>query len=115
MAFLQRVVNGNGRIDREYAAGRGRMDLLVEYGGQKQIIEVKIIRYNKSIDTVKKEGFEQIQKYRDTVAPNAPAYLVVFDRRHVGRTDENGKIKKPPAWSKRITWKVVDGITVVGG
>ncbi|GHV12457.1 hypothetical protein AGMMS49938_05040 [Fibrobacterales bacterium] len=115
MAFLQRVVNGGGRIDREYAAGRGRMDLLVEYGGQKYIIEIKITRYNKSIESVKKEGFEQIRRYRDTVAPDAPAYLVVFDRRHVGRTDENGKIKKPPAWSKRITWKVVGDVTVVGG
>jgi hypothetical protein len=27
MAFLQRVLNGGGRIEREYAAGRGRMDL----------------------------------------------------------------------------------------
>ncbi|MDR2626760.1 MAG: hypothetical protein LBC40_01860 [Dysgonamonadaceae bacterium] len=30
-AFLQRVLNGGGRIEREYAAGRGRMDLFVEY------------------------------------------------------------------------------------
>ena len=28
-AFLQRVVNGGGRIEREYAVGRGRTDLLV--------------------------------------------------------------------------------------
>jgi hypothetical protein len=32
-AFLQRVTNGEGRIEREYAAGRGRMDLAVEYHG----------------------------------------------------------------------------------
>ena len=28
-AFLQRIVNGGGIILREYAAGRGRMDLCV--------------------------------------------------------------------------------------
>jgi hypothetical protein len=33
MAFLQRVVNGGGRIEREFAAGRGRVDLAVQYGG----------------------------------------------------------------------------------
>jgi hypothetical protein len=32
MAFLQRVVNGGGQVEREYAAGRGRMDLAVEFG-----------------------------------------------------------------------------------
>ena len=34
MAFLQRVLNGNGRIGREYAAGRGRVDLAVEWRGR---------------------------------------------------------------------------------
>ena len=32
MAFLQRVVNGGGRIEREYGLGRGRLDLIVESG-----------------------------------------------------------------------------------
>jgi hypothetical protein len=30
-AFLQRIVNGGGRIDREYGLGRGRTDLYVEW------------------------------------------------------------------------------------
>lgn len=40
-AFLQRVVNGDGYIDREYGLGRGRTDLLITkpltdgYGGPK--------------------------------------------------------------------------------
>ena len=29
LAYLQRVVNGGGRIDREYALGSGRVDLLI--------------------------------------------------------------------------------------
>ena len=31
MAYLQRVVNGGGMIDREYGVGRGRIDLLVRW------------------------------------------------------------------------------------
>jgi hypothetical protein len=42
-AFLQRVLNGGGRIDREYAAGRGRMDLAVTFREKVYIIEIKLI------------------------------------------------------------------------
>ena len=31
MAYLQRIVNGGGAIDREYAAGSGRIDLCVRW------------------------------------------------------------------------------------
>ena len=48
-AFLQRVVNGGGYIDREYGLGRGRTDLLIRkpltdgYGGpvQRIVLELK--------------------------------------------------------------------------
>ena len=36
MAFLQRVVNGCGQVEREYAAGRGRVDCAINYGGNGQ-------------------------------------------------------------------------------
>src|SRR5206468_5081264 len=39
MAFLHRVVNGGGTIEREYAIGRGRMDLCVRYGPDTLAIE----------------------------------------------------------------------------
>jgi len=32
LTFLHRVVNGGGRLDREYAIGSGHMDLLLTYG-----------------------------------------------------------------------------------
>ncbi|MDR0713735.1 MAG: PD-(D/E)XK nuclease domain-containing protein, partial [Bacteroidales bacterium] len=81
MAFLQRVINGGGHIDREYAAGRGRMDLMVEYAGKRYIIEVKIIYYYNAPAAIREEGLEQIQGYRDRIDASAPAYLVIFDRR----------------------------------
>ncbi|HCM24993.1 MAG TPA: hypothetical protein DIC34_00330 [Treponema sp.] len=43
MAFLQRVANGGGRIEREYAAGRGRVDIAIQYGGTWSIIEIKLV------------------------------------------------------------------------
>ena len=109
MAFLQRVLNGGGRIEREYAAGRGRMDLFIEYKSYKYIIEIKLIYERQSPDTIKIKGLEQTAKYRDTKAPDCPAYLVIFDRRDSA---------KNLSWEQRISWQeetVQSGtITVVG-
>jgi len=109
MAFLQRVLNGGGRIEREYAAGRGRMDLFIEYNTNKYIIEIKLIYEKQSSDTVKSKGLEQTAKYRDTKAPDCPAYLVIFDRR--------SQAKEKP-WDEKIYWheEAVPGgkVTVVG-
>jgi len=38
MAFLQRIVNGGGNVEREYAAGRGRVDLGIDFAGKTNII-----------------------------------------------------------------------------
>jgi len=109
MAFLQRVLNGGGHIEREYAAGRGRMDLFVEYNAYKYIIEIKLIYEKQSPDTVMKKGLEQTAKYRDAKAPECPAYLVIFDRRETAK-------EKP--WDEKIYWQkeVVPGgtVTVIG-
>ena len=47
-AHLQRVVNGGGRIEREYALGRGRTDLLIVWprGGRERryVVECKVRR-----------------------------------------------------------------------
>jgi hypothetical protein len=106
MAFLQRVLNGGGRIDREYAAGRGRMDLYIEYQGGKYIIEVKLIHEKQNPEQVRAKGLEQIGKYRDRTAAHAPAYLVIFDRRP--------NAKNTP-WEDRLFWTQEGTVTVVGG
>jgi uncharacterized protein YktA (UPF0223 family) len=105
MAFLQRVLNGGGQIEREYAAGRGRMDLFVEYNAFKYIIEIKLVYEKQSPDTIKTKGLEQTTKYRSAKAPDCPAYLVIFDRRM--------ETKEKP-WEERLSWTVEDRITVVG-
>jgi hypothetical protein len=96
MAFLQRVLNGGGHIEREYAAGRGRMDLSIEYNGHWYIIEIKLIHYYDSPQAVREEGLEQIRNYRNALAPDAPAYLVIFDRRPG---------TKEKFWDERISWE----------
>ena len=105
MAFLQRVLNGGGYLEREYAAGRGRLDLAVEYHKQWYIIEIKLVHSYDSPETVREEGLEQIRGYRDKIDPTAPAYLVIFDRRHQAR-------QKP--WSDRLKWEMDKDITIVG-
>ncbi|MBQ6925884.1 MAG: ATP-binding protein, partial [Kiritimatiellae bacterium] len=43
-AFLQRVVNGGGRITREMAIGRKRLDICIEYGQGRYVVELKMKR-----------------------------------------------------------------------
>jgi hypothetical protein len=105
MAFLQRVLNGGGNIDREYAAGRGRLDLLVEFSGKRYIIEIKLLHDYDTLPVVKEEGIEQILSYRDRFGADIPCYLVIFDRRSAG---------KQAAWDERITWHTEDGVTIAG-
>jgi hypothetical protein len=104
-AFLQRVLNGGGRIEREYAAGRGRMDLLVEYKKMFYIIEIKLIRSHDSPSVVREEGMEQIARYRDKIDSGIPSYLVIFDRRPETKT-------RP--WEERVSWENDGGIRVLG-
>jgi hypothetical protein len=108
MAFLQRITNGSGRIEREYAAGRGRMDLAVEYKGAWNIIEIKLLRAKQSFESVKAEGIKQILQYRERIAPQAPCYLLIFDRRAA-----TGGVEKPD-WAERLTWEKAGEVTVVG-
>jgi hypothetical protein len=105
LAFLQRLTNGGGRVEREVSAGSGRMDLLVEYLRLRYIIEIKLIRDYDAPERVRSMGLEQVARYRDAKAPDAPAYLVIFDRRSEARL-------KP--WGERITWTVEGGVVVAG-
>jgi hypothetical protein len=105
MAFLQRVLNGGGRIEREYAAGRGRLDLLVEYGKDRHIIEIKLVHEYDSPENVLKKGLEQITRYRDAINGAAHAYLVIFDRRSGA---------KKLSWEERISWAEHGTVTVAG-
>ena len=85
-AFLQRVVNGGGYIDREYGLGRRRTDLLIRksltdgYGGpvQRIVLELKIRRG--AMETVIAEGLEQTFAYMDLCGSVDEGHLIIFDR-----------------------------------
>ena len=81
-AYLQRIVNSGGRVEREYGLGRMRTDLLVSWpyegGVQKIVIELKVL-YKTLEETIIK-GCEQTAEYMDK--SNArEGHLVIFDRR----------------------------------
>lgn len=61
MAFLHRVANGGGRVDREYAIGSGRLDLLLDFKGVRLAIECKVKRPGRR-DPVG-DGLEQLDEY----------------------------------------------------
>ena len=86
-AFLQRIVNSGGRVDREYGLGRRRTDLLVQWPldadrgfhgpVQRAVIELKLL--HKSLEATIAEGLAQTADYMDRVGTEE-GYLIVFDR-----------------------------------
>jgi len=93
MAFLQRVINGGGHLEREYAAGRGRMDLALLFNDEWFIIEIKLIHDYDTFDAVLEEGLEQIRRYRDRFDRVKVTILAIFDRR---------KKSKALSWDEKI-------------
>ena len=80
MAFLQRVVNGGGRVEREYAIGSKRLDLCVEHRGDRLGVEVKTWRdSDKAADPVI-DGVTQLDGYLARLGV-ARGWLVLFDQR----------------------------------
>ena len=83
-AYLQRVVNGGGRIEREYALGSGRVDLLIVWPladrVQEFVVECKVVREHNGLESVVDEGVEQTARYVDRSGAEA-GHLVVIDQR----------------------------------
>ena len=78
MAFLHRVVNGDGTLEREYAIGSGRMDLCLRYGVVTLGLELKVWR-DGAPDPLT-EGLEQLDGYLAGLGLDR-GWLVLFDRR----------------------------------
>ncbi|BAZ31102.1 hypothetical protein NIES4074_35730 [Cylindrospermum sp. NIES-4074] len=78
MAFLHRVINGGGTLEREYAIGSDRMDLCLRYIDVTLGIELKVWREKKRDPQV--EGIEQLESYLARLGLDF-GWLFVFDRR----------------------------------
>ncbi|MTJ09643.1 AAA-like domain-containing protein [Anabaena sp. UHCC 0204] len=78
MAFLHRVINGGGILEREYAIGSDRMDLCLRYKDVTLGIELKVWREKKRDPQI--EGIEQLESYLGRLGLDF-GWLFVFDRR----------------------------------
>ena len=78
MAFLDRVANGGGRVERELAVGRGRLDLRLEYGDVVLPMEIKVWRDGEG--NPREEGLAQLDGYLQGLGL-ATGWLVIFDQR----------------------------------
>ncbi len=89
-AYLQRVVNGGGRIEREYALGSGRVDLLIVWPLAERVqefaVECKVVRERDGLESTIDDGAQQTAAYVDRCAAEA-GHLVVIDQRE-GRSWE---------------------------
>ena len=96
MAYLQRVVNGGGRIIRELALGSGRIDLCVEYGKFRYAVELKMRKHFRP-----GKSYAQLAGYLDKLCL-AEGWMAVFD-------DDKSK-----PWEERLFLhdEIVDGKTI---
>ncbi len=110
-AYLQRVVNSGGRIGREYAVGRGRTDLLIEWrqagrGGhvraRKYVIECKVRTAKVGLDRLIREGLEQTAAYMDRCGAES-GHVVIFDLRPGQSWEERVFRKDPEPGGRPIT------------
>ena len=96
MAFLQRVTNGGGHINREMALGTGRLDLCVEFRGSCYAIEVKT-----SANFHGEKSYLQCAKYLDSLGLSE-GWMPIFEK------------SKEKSWDEKIYSRdeVVDGKTI---
>ncbi len=81
-AFLQRIINGGGRIDREYGLGRTRTDLFILWrrkdgSFQRVIIELKVLYKSREQTII--DGMARAWKYADRCGADE-VHLIIFDR-----------------------------------
>ncbi len=80
MAYLHRVVNGGGRLDREYAIGSKRLDLCLDYHGDRLGIEVKTWRDSDNARDPALDGLGQLDGYLARIGLDR-GWLILFDQR----------------------------------
>jgi hypothetical protein len=88
MAFLQRIINGGGSIEREMAVGNGRTDLVIHYGEEIFVLELKLKHRSDS----EEEGREQLTRYLDRLGVNH-GYLLLFE------------LDPAIPWEQRLRWQ----------
>ncbi len=109
-AYLQRIVNGGGRIEREYGLGRGATDLLVLWPHREGlpsdlwrrfVVECKVLRDGdrRGLEGTIERGVEQTLGYMDKCG-SGEGHLVVFNR--TGDAKGPASKKDSKHWEDRV-------------
>jgi hypothetical protein len=78
MAFLHRVENGGGVLNREYAVRRGRIDLCLRLGTDRVAMELKVWREGGK--DPRPQGLKQLDGYLTGLGLDT-GWLIIFDQR----------------------------------
>ncbi len=113
-AFLQRIVNGGGRIERQYGLGRKRTDLLIIWPQgertRKFVVECKVL--HKSLEHIIRAGLEQTADYMDLCAE--AGHLIIFDLGE-GRWEDKIFLRHESTGTVEIeVWGDVTSVTALG-
>jgi hypothetical protein len=80
MAWVQKVVNGGGEVGREFALGRGRIDLVIHFADEIHAFELKRVTDYDGLETVREEGIAQALGYLDRLG-TSEGWILIFDER----------------------------------
>jgi type II secretory pathway predicted ATPase ExeA len=105
MAYLQRVVNGGGFIDREYGVGNGRIDLCVRWprpaGVDRWAIELKVWR-DGAADPLP-DGLRQLGAYLERLGLERGTLVVFDDRSEAAPVPERCSVEEMDHHGRRMT------------
>jgi len=96
MAWLQRIVNGGGYITREYAAGLKRLDLCIDFAGERFAFELKL-----SSKKALTDGKTQLVNYLQRLSLDS-GWLIIFSRKPVEDIETVGRREIVEEEGKRI-------------
>jgi hypothetical protein len=85
MAWLQRIVNDGGYITREYAAGLKRLDLCIDFAGERFAFELKL-KSKKALT----DGKTQFVDYLQRLSLDS-GWLIIFNRKPIKDWEAVGK------------------------
>ena len=114
-AFVHRIVNGGGRVEREYGVGRRRMDLALIWpvcpggvgtppavGEQRIVVECTVVRRVRGVGATLQEGLAQTVAYMDVWDAEA-GHLVLFDQRSGKSWEEKVSRREEPFADRLVT------------
>jgi hypothetical protein len=89
-AFIQKIVNGGALVYRQFAQGRGSVELFIQFKNRKYLVEIKLLG-QRPLET----SINQIRGYLD-ISAEKEGWLVIFDR------DRN------KSWEEKLYWETTD-------